>query len=169
MRALWGLSSSRSGQLLPLPPVQTAAQSPSRWGCYLGRVGGLLTPAWTGLAWPASPMRPRLWGGPSFKSVPAPACKAVEGGWSGVEGEWEGLGWAFRSTVAAPTSLASTPGAVQPVIPAGLAPGRGVGCRVPLISLRAPKPARLASYLPPGHHPEASSDLPKPWEKGKQV
>lgn len=67
-------------------------------------------------------------------------------------------------------SLPHPPGAVQPVIPAGLAPGRGVGCRVPLLSpLRAPKPARLASYLPPGHHPEASSDLPKPWEKGQAV
>ena len=57
MRAFWGLSSCRSGQLLPLPPVQTSVQSPPRWGCYLGRVGGIADTCldWPGLHLPRGP------------------------------------------------------------------------------------------------------------------
>lgn len=49
-----------------------------------------------------------------------------------------------RASAAAP-ALASIPGAVQPVIPADLAPRQGVGSKVALISPRAPKPAHPAS------------------------
>lgn len=60
-----------------LPPVQVAGSVPSRWGCYR-RVGGLLTPAWTGLAPALASPKARLWGRPKLQVCPCPCLKAVE-------------------------------------------------------------------------------------------